>query len=567
MEFAMMRAGCRSLLDPAYGLSLLLAAVLVLLASFGDRGLGGNAQSSAILAVAGLGLAALAMVLAFRRQARVAAEADMQRRLADLAAQIAASSAALAASEARLRRAQRIGRVGGFEIDLQSGVNRRSGEYMSVQGEVGEARIEQHRDWVARLHPADRERAERNFFDVISSNSDVIEYAQEYRIITPSGETRWIAARAEIERDAQGCAIRMVGAHVDVTELKTAEAALRASEERLRLAQEAAGLGIWERDLRTGRAVWSAEQFRLMGVDPASEPPDREMMCALVLPEDRARMVLERLDKGRPAPHREDGTFRHQFRIRRPADGEVRSVLALGRVFYGPDGVPTRVIGVNLDITDRTQAEQRQALLTRELDHRAKNALAVVQAALRLTPRDNPDTFARAVEGRVAALTRAHTLLAEGGWSGAELRALLEGELEPFLGGGTRAALDGPRVVLATVAAQPIAMALHELATNALKYGALSAPGGQVAVQWRIADGQSLQIEWTETGGPAIADRPRRRGFGTRMIEATLGGQLGGTVRKSWLPTGMVCHIELPLARVAAAAEAPPEISFAAQDA
>ena len=396
----------------------------------------------------------------------------------------------------------------------------------------------------------------------------VTEYAQEYRIIVPSGEIRWIAARAEIERDARGRAIRMVGAHVDVTELKNAEAARRASEERLRLAQEAAGLGIWERDLQTGAAVWSAEQFRLMGIDPAAGPPDREAMRALVLAEDRAALVVERLERDGPESLPPDGAFRHQFRIRRPADGELRSVLALGRVFHGPDGVPSRVIGVNLDITDRTQAEQRQALLTRELDHRAKNALAVVQAALRLTPRDNPDAFARAVEGRVAALTRAHTLLAEGGWSGAELRALLEGELEPFLGGGTRIVLDGPRVVLATVAAQPIAMALHELATNALKYGALSVPGGQVAVRWRIAGGQALQLEWAEAGGPAIAGQPSRRGFGTRMIEATLGGQLGGTVRKSWLPAGMVCRIDLPVARVAAAtAAAPPEISFAAQDA
>src|SRR6476620_6956729 len=119
-EFAVLKAGWRSLLDPAYGLSLLLAAMLVLLASFGDPGLGGNVRSSAILVVVGIALAALVMLLACRRQAWAAAEADMQRRLADLTMQIAAGSAALADSEARLRRAQRIGRVGGFEIDLQS---------------------------------------------------------------------------------------------------------------------------------------------------------------------------------------------------------------------------------------------------------------------------------------------------------------------------------------------------------------------------------------------------------------------------------------------------------------
>ena len=242
-------------------------------------------------------------------------------------------------------------------------------------------------------------------------------------------------------------------------------------------------------------------------------------------------------------------------------------MLGLGRVFRGADGRPVRMIGVNLDITDRVRAEERQALLTRELDHRAKNALAVVQAALRLTRRDDADAFARAVQGRVAALTRAHTLLAEGGWTGAELRAVLKGELDPFLSSATQVVLDGPAVMLAAVAAQPIAMAVHELATNAMKYGALSAAAGQVTVRWRIAEERRLEIDWTESGGPVVAGGPARRGFGTRVIEATLGGQLGGTVAKTWEAAGMRCRITLPVARVTVAAramDAPPELSFGA---
>jgi PAS domain S-box-containing protein len=537
--------------DLAWCLPLLLAIILSVVATMpywsADGASHGAAWYGAALLLASLGLVGMSVILA--------------RRMRQLDTQLAAGASALAASEARLRRAQRIGRVGGFEIDLRSGLNLRSGEYMSVQGLPGEARIERHADWVARLHPEDRARAERHFLEAVADGTGITEYAQEYRILAPDGELRWIVARAEIERDAEGRALRMIGAHVDITALKQAEAARSASEERLRLAQEAAGLGLWERDVVTGAAIWSAEQFRLTGFDPAAGPPSRAEFQARILAEDRLFAIAPDCDA--------EGGFRRQFRIRHAGDGGIRSILALGRVFRDAAGRPVRVIGVNLDITDRVRAEERQALLTRELDHRAKNTLAVVQAALRLTARDDPQAFARAVEGRVAALTRAHTLLAEGGWTGAELRALLQGELEPFLAGPEQMRLDGPPatlapVTLAPVAAQPIAMAVHELATNAMKYGALSTAAGRVRLRW-AEEGGWLTIDWVEEGGPALAGSPARRGFGTRVIEATLTGQLGGTVERGWPASGLQCRIRLPAERVIARSrpmEAPPELFF-----
>ena len=212
------------------------------------------------------------------------------------------------------------------------------------------------------------------------------------------------------------------------------------------------------------------------------------------------------------------------------------------------------------DVSERRAAEERQALLMRELDHRAKNALAVVQAALRLTPKDDAEAYARAVGGRVAALARAHTLLARGQWSGAGLRELAWGELAPFLGpavgGGQqpRAALDGPDVALAPGAAQALSMALHELATNATKHGALSAPGGRVSVLWEADAGAGLlRLLWAEAGGPPLAGAPpARRGFGSRLLEATLRDQLGGRLVRDWRPGGLVCTVELPLARALA---------------
>ncbi len=211
------------------------------------------------------------------------------------------------------------------------------------------------------------------------------------------------------------------------------------------------------------------------------------------------------------------------------------------------------------DVSERRAAEERQALLMRELDHRAKNALAVVQAALRLTPKDDAEAYARAVGGRVGALARAHTLLAKGQWSGAELRDLAWGELAPFLGSAAdkrrqpRAALDGPEVVLVPGAAQAISMALHELATNATKHGALSAPDGRVSVFWET-DGEKglLRLLWAEAGGPPVEAPPTRRGFGSRLLEATLRDQLGGKLVRDWRPGGLVCTIEMPLARALA---------------
>lgn len=145
---------------------------------------------------------------------------------------------ALERSEARLRRVQAIGRIGGFDIDLRTGENQRSAEYMAVQGHPPVARTEAHRDWVARLHPEDRARAERHFLDSVRDGAPIGDYAQDYRVVTPAGEVRWIAARAVIERDGQGRALRMQGAHLDITELRAARDALAESEARFRLLAE-----------------------------------------------------------------------------------------------------------------------------------------------------------------------------------------------------------------------------------------------------------------------------------------------------------------------------------------
>jgi len=362
-----------------------------------------------------------------------------------------------------------------------------------------------------------------------------------------------VAAHWILQRQAEAAG-GVVEGHADATALKAAEAALHAGEARLRLAQEVASVGTWEWDPETDRFFWSPEHSTLFSAAEAA-PETLESFLALVHPEDRGTL--------RSAAWRalESGEYEAESRILRPArDGceETRWLLGRGRRMPGPAGRLGPLLGVHMDFTARKEAEERQNLLMREVDHRAKNALAVVQAVLRLTKADTPQDFARAIEGRVAALARAQTLLTESRWMGADLTAMLRGELDPFLGnaGSTRVTLNGPALAVSPMAAQPLSMTLHELATNSAKYGSLSMPGAALDLTWRVdAAADRLHLRWAESGGPAVAGPPAGRGFGSRVIRTTIHDQLGGEVALDWLPSGLVCRIELPLGRVVAPGE------------
>jgi two-component sensor histidine kinase len=211
------------------------------------------------------------------------------------------------------------------------------------------------------------------------------------------------------------------------------------------------------------------------------------------------------------------------------------------------------------DITERRRIEEARALLAREVDHRARNVLAVVMATVRMTSRSDAKSYAEAIEGRVGAMARTHTLLADARWMGADLQALAEGEVAPFVRrkdcegvSGPEARLAGPRVMLSAEAAQAISLVLHELVTNAVKYGAFSTPEGRVCLDWQVdALNGVFHLLWSEGGGPLVAE-PLRRGFGTEMIQATVEAKLGGTVTREWRAEGLVFTLSLPLASVLA---------------
>ena len=212
------------------------------------------------------------------------------------------------------------------------------------------------------------------------------------------------------------------------------------------------------------------------------------------------------------------------------------------------------VLGIVRDIGERKQTEARLKLLAREVDHRAKNMLAVTQVMLRQTKADTVKEYARIAQGRVAALARAHTLLSESRWESADLHRLVAEELAPFRREDqSRVRAEGPAVALSPAAAQALAMALHELATNAAKHGALSVREGRVVVAWREDTSCGLVLQWTETGGPA-AGAPTRRGLGTGVIERAIRDQLDGAVRFDWRPEGLCCELVVPATKLAKAA-------------
>jgi two-component sensor histidine kinase/CheY-like chemotaxis protein len=204
-----------------------------------------------------------------------------------------------------------------------------------------------------------------------------------------------------------------------------------------------------------------------------------------------------------------------------------------------------RISGVTVDITDRKEAEERQVLLAREVDHRARNALALVQSIVRLTRADTIKSYIAAVDGRIGALARAHTLLAQSRWQGADLARLVDEELAPYRADAPeRITAAGPDVSLEPRTAQTLALALHELATNAAKYGSLSVMSGRVEVNWELQP-RSLLLRWTESGGPC-PQPPAAPGFGIRMISASVERQLAGEAAFHWRPEGLHCSLCVP---------------------
>ncbi|RQH13675.1 HWE histidine kinase domain-containing protein [Bradyrhizobium sp. RP6] len=328
-------------------------------------------------------------------------------------------------------------------------------------------------------------------------------------------------------------------------ELESSTAKLRESEQRRSMAISAGKMGSWDWDWSSGDWMWDDGQYRIFGVDPDSFEVNPANVQALLHPDDvdQLRKAIAEFNKGTRA-------YETEFRIVRP-DGEVRWCVGTAAATVDERGRVVRVSGVTVDITERKRAEERQNLLAREVDHRAKNALALAQSIVRLTRADEVKDYVNAVEGRINALARVHTILSLSSWQGAELSRLIDEELAPYsLGDQIR--LEGPEVQLLPATAQTLALALHELFTNSAKYGALSTRSGRLAIDWQVED-ELLTLSWEESGGPLVMT-PKSRGFGTRSLLASVESQLGGQAQFDWRAEGLLCRLEVPLTRKTATA-------------
>jgi PAS domain S-box-containing protein len=324
-------------------------------------------------------------------------------------------------------------------------------------------------------------------------------------------------------------------------ELKSSNDRLQESEQQLRFATEAAEVGLWDVDNVADTLFWPPRVKAMFGISPDVSVTMADFFAGLH-PEDKEAIGAAYAAACDP---KQRALYDVEYRTVGREDGVIRWVAAKGRGMFDADGKCVRVLGTAIDITKRKQAEERQLLLAREVDHRARNALAVVQAIVRLTRSATVPNYIAAVEGRIRALAQAHTLLSQSRWEGADIARLVEEELAPYrVPGSPRINISGPPVFIEPDKAQIVALALHELATNSAKYGALSLPNAQLDLSWKHEPGL-ISLIWREAGGPPVR-APTEQGFGTKIINATVKHQSNGDVRFEWRPEGLVCTLVIP---------------------
>lgn len=445
--------------------------------------------------------------------------------------------AALHESEERLRLAVEAAGFGVFEYDVEQEETVWSPELREIYG-FGPDEIIDPDKASRQIHPDDRQRFLDPLF-AVRAGRNFRDYSDEFRIFRPDGEMRWITTKAR-QLFAPGLKQpkRIIGVVQEITERKLAEQRLRDSEERLQRAQEMGDVASFEWDPLNGD-TWVSESYRrIFGLSPGAAV-NWEVWKTLVFPEDWDNANAWTFETGE--------TQKYEYRIIRPSDGQVRWIWTACGAWQDPSTGAKRLSAISIDITERKRNEERERLLSREVDHRAKNLLSVVQGMVQLTQAGSIPEFVDQVKGRIHALGRVHGLLAASRWNGAELSKLVEEELAPFADDGERVRLEGPSVALRPAAAQSIALVIHELTTNAAKYGALSSPDGQVEVIWEAGEAVAgaLVLRWSESHGPPVVP-PQHFGFGLTSIRASIERQLGGTLDLQWLPEGLQCQLVLP---------------------
>jgi PAS domain S-box-containing protein len=391
--------------------------------------------------------------------------------------------------------------------------------------------------WASVVHPDDRKETALRWGAAIASGET---YENEFRLRRKDGVFRWHIARSVPIKDDKRSVVQWIGTNTDIDDQKRTEAALASSERRFRLSQSAAGIASLEVDVESGEVFGSDRFWEIWGLPPQKSVPI-SVLEEIVIPEDRhVRSNAETRRTG-------TATSAVEYRIRRPDNGEIRWLSRHVEFTHDAAGKPVKMYGVMQDITAQKEAQTRQQVLTHELAHRIKNMLAMISAIASQTLRTGTLETARdAFLERIRALGNAHDVLVQTQWASAPILEVLKNATAHLP--ENRVTLDGPDLALEPRKALSLALAVNELATNALKYGALSTAEGTVAVGWTLGaldpGGTSpFRWQWRESGGPPV-EKPSRRGFGTFLIDRVLAADFDGTVDIDYRPQGLTVTVD-----------------------
>jgi PAS domain S-box-containing protein len=368
--------------------------------------------------------------------------------------------------------------------------------------------------------------------DVLRTGASV--RGQEVHIERPDGSRGIALVDIEAVKDSGGNIVGAVNCFQDITERKLGEEAV------LRLAAIIASSddAIISKDLDGTIRSWNGGAERIFGY-LAEEIIGKPIM--ILIPPDRQKeeeTILERIGRGERVEHYQT--------IRQHKDGSLIDISLSISLVRNAQGKVIGASKIARDITEHKRSEAQIINLAREAEHRTKNILSTVLATVRLSHSDTTDDLKQLIEGRINALAKVHGLFVQSRWAGAELHTLATQELLPYCGKTEgRVRIDGPSIMLEPNTAQTITISLHELATNATKYGSLSAADGRVEIAWSRTEDGRLSLRWIEAGGPTVMP-PKHRGFGTRVMENII-GQLRGEVHFDWRDHGLACEIALPL--------------------
>ena len=376
-----------------------------------------------------------------------------------------------------------------------------------------------------------------------AAQGEIVRYDAEIQVA--GGERITIDFQIAPVRDPNGSVIELTASAIDITARKQAELGYARSLESLELALDVGRMGIWDWDLVTNEVEWSDGVYALGGLEPGETAPTYELWRQMVHPDDRARA-----EKAVIKARNDRTTILDRYRFIHP-DGSVVHVMIRGKFFYDDAGNPIRMLGVVENVTELAEADAHRELLIGELNHRVKNSLATIQAMAAHTLRSTPDPveFQEKFKGRLRAISLAHEMLTQHDQAQAGLTELIERQVGLYLGTThDRIRLSGPPVLLSPNSAHALGLVLHELATNATKYGALSATTGSIELDWRIFDNNGseyVELIWSERDGPEVST-PSDSGFGTRLIQQLLEYTLDGSAELRFEPPGLKAILTLP---------------------